>query len=111
MLSLQREGVTLRHTQKRLPRSAVVHATGPITSIASQAALAGITLAVATNMLVEPANAQDKASVKATVTPQELVSIVTEDFIQRKYLVTGDLTKEVSRTAVSKLQHADLVPF
>lgn len=41
-----------------------------------------------------PALAQLPPNKKA-VTPSELVQIVSEDFTQRKYLVTGNLTKEI----------------
>ena len=44
---------------------------------------------------VQPAMAQLPPGKRAVSGP-ELVEIVKEDFLKRKYLVTGNLTKEVS---------------
>lgn len=71
---------------------------GPV-SIGSTMAACGAAVALSLAVsLMSPAHAlAELPAGKKAVSGPELVEIIKEDFLKRKYLVTGNLTKEVGR--------------
>ena len=67
----------------------------PKTAMQHHLAVSAFSALTALSISLLPPPAMALAPNKKAVTPSELVQIVKDDFTQRKYLVTGNLTKEV----------------